>query len=162
MKGLFPFPVLSGALVAAWLALAGEFSAAQVLLAVLLALAVPLLAQPFLDHLPRLVSVRAAVRFALLVTWDIVLANIVVARLVLGPIERLRPAFVKVPLDLTQPQSVALLASVITMTPGTVSADLAIDRKTLLVHALDCNDPDALVVDIKQRYERPLMEIFGC
>jgi len=162
MKSLLPFPVLSAALFAAWLALAGELTVAQTLLAAALALAVPLAARRFLDHLPRLVSARTAVRFALLVTWDIVLANIAVARLVLGPVARLRPAFVKVPLDLRQPQSIALLASVITMTPGTVSADLAADRKTLLVHALDCVDPDALVADIKQRYERPLMEIFGC
>jgi len=162
MKNLLPFPVLSGALFAAWLALAGVLTVAQTLLAAVLALAVPLAARRFLDHLPRLVAARTAVRFALLVTWDIVLANIAVARLVLGPVARLRPAFVKVPLDLRQSQSIALLASVITMTPGTVSADLGADRKTLLVHALDCADPDALVANIKQRYERPLMEIFGC
>jgi multicomponent K+:H+ antiporter subunit E len=97
-----------------------------------------------------------------LVTYDIVVANIAVARLVLGPTARLKPVFVQVPLTLTQPMSIALLASIITMTPGTVSSDLSKDNKMLLVHALDCSDPDALVADIKQRYEKPLLEIFGC
>ena len=162
MKSVLPFPVLSSALFAAWLALAGELSVGQALLAGALAFGVPLAVRPFLDHLPHLGSARTAARFALLVTWDIVLANIAVARLVLGPVARLRPVFVQVPLDLKQAHSIALLACVITMTPGTVSANLAANRKTLLVHALDCTDPDALVADIKQRYERPLMEIFGC
>jgi len=162
MKRLVAYPLLSGALFAAWLALAGEWSAAHVALAAVLALTLPLAARPFLDHPAHLASPVAAVRFTLLVTWDIVLANIAVARLILGPIGRLRPCFVRVPLELTHPQSIALLASVITMTPGTVSADLTADRKTLLVHALDCPDPHALVARIKQRYEQPLKEIFGC
>lgn len=156
------FPVLSGMLFTAWLLLASEISAAHVVLAALLAFAIPLAAAPFLGHLPRVASPVAAVRLVLLVTWDIVLANLTVARLVLGPVDRLRPAFVEVPLALRNPQSIALLASIITMTPGTVSAEIAADRTTLLVHALDCDDARALVADIKQRYERPLLEIFGC
>jgi multicomponent K+:H+ antiporter subunit E len=58
--------------------------------------------------------------------------------------------------------SISLLASIVTMTPGTVSADVSEGNTSLLVHALDCDDPDALVAEIKQRYEKPLMEIFGC
>jgi len=67
-----------------------------------------------------------------------------------------------VPLELTQPMSISLLASIITMTPGTVSADLSEGNAMLLVHALSCDDPDALIAEIKQRYEKPLIEIFGC
>ena len=157
-----PFPLLSGALLAAWLALVGELSAGHFVLAALLAVAIPLAVAAFLEHLPRVVSPAAAIRMLLLVTLDIVLANIAVARLVLGPIGRLRPAFVKVPLALTNPQSIALLASIITMTPGTVSADISADGRTLLVHVLDCEDPAALVARIKRRYEQPLLEVFGC
>ena len=90
------------------------------------------------------------------------LANIAVARLILGPPGRLKPTFVEVPLELTQPMSISLLASIITMTPGTVSADLSEGNRTLLVHALDCDDTAGLVAEIKQRYEKPLLEIFGC
>jgi multicomponent K+:H+ antiporter subunit E len=96
------------------------------------------------------------------VTYDIVLANIAVARLILGSPTKLRPLFVEFPLDLTQPMSISLLASIITMTPGTVSADLSEDSKLLLIHALDCDDPARLIGEIKHRYEKPLMEIFGC
>jgi multicomponent K+:H+ antiporter subunit E len=160
MKRWLHFPVLSAMLFVSWLALVGEVSVAHVLLAAVLALAIPLACAEFLDHLPRLVAPWTALRFTLRVIWDIVIANIAVARLVLGPPARLRPAFVTVPLALTNPQSIALLASIITMTPGTVSSELAPDRRSLLVHVLDCPDADALVANIKQRYEEPLLEIF--
>lgn len=162
MSRLLPHPVLSGALFAAWLALIGKISVAHLLLAAILAWGLPLAAAAFLTHLPQVASPGIAVRFLFVVLWDIVLANAAVARLVLGPMPRLRPVFVTVPLALTHPQSIALLASIITMTPGTVSAVLSADRRSLLVHALDSGDPDALVAQIKQRYERPLQEIFGC
>jgi len=81
---------------------------------------------------------------------------------VLGPLGRLRPRFVAVPLDVTHPNAIALLASIITMTPGTVSCDVRVGERRILVHALDVDDPDALVRQIKFRYEQPLSEIFRC
>ena len=65
-----------------------------------------------------------------------------------------------VPLDLRSPEAITVLAGTITMTPGTVSATLAADGGSLLVHALDTDDPDAVRDEIKTRYERRLMEIF--
>lgn len=162
MKTWFPYPVLSFFLVIVWLLLAAEVSVAHLLLALFLAWLIPQACKPFLVGMPALRHPVAALRLLLVVTYDIVMANVAVARLVLGPPGRLRPAFVKVPLSLTQPMSISLLASIVTMTPGTVSADLSEGNSTLLVHALDCDDPDALIAEIKQRYEKPLMEIFGC
>jgi multicomponent K+:H+ antiporter subunit E len=83
-----------------------------------------------------------------------------VARRILGPEAALKPRFVWVPLDIQQPWGIATLAGIITLTPGTVSSDLSADRRYLLVHALNEDDPAALVATIKARYERPLMEIF--
>ena len=65
-----------------------------------------------------------------------------------------------VPLDLTNIHGITTLASIITLTPGTVSAELSDDRRYLLVHALDLQDPQALIDEIKLRYEAPLKEIF--
>lgn len=162
MKKWLPHPVLSIFLVIVWLLLVAEVSVAQVLLALFLAWAIPMSCKSFLSGMPPLRNPFAAIRLLFLVTYDIVLANIAVARLILGPTGRLKPLFVEVPLELTQPMSISLLASIITMTPGTVSADLSEGNTFLLVHALDCDDPEMLVVEIKQRYEKPLLEIFGC
>ena len=65
------------------------------------------------------------------------------------------------PLDVEHPYAIALFASIITMTPGTVSAEVSASRREILVHVLDLDDPDALVAGMKSRYEAPLAEIFG-
>lgn len=162
MLRIFPYPILSLVLAISWMLLITEFSLAHALLALFLAWAIPKLCAPFVDHLPKIQSYAAALRLMFVVTWDIVVANVAVARLVLGSPSKLRPAFLEVPLDTQNPQAQVLFASIITMTPGTVSADFSDDHKTLYVHALDCEDAQAMIDDMKSRYERPLKEIFGC
>jgi multicomponent K+:H+ antiporter subunit E len=85
-----------------------------------------------------------------------------VARRVVGPLDRLKPAFVEVPLDLRNPFVATILASIVSLTPGTVSIDVDQQRWVLSLHALDAPDPAALIREIKQRYEVPLKEIFAC
>jgi len=65
-----------------------------------------------------------------------------------------------VPLDVRRPRSISLLAGIVTMTPGTLSAELSDDHRHLLVHGLDVDDPQALVAQIKTRYEAPIRELF--
>ena len=93
---------------------------------------------------------------------DIVVSNIVVAKQVLGVPERLQPGFVAIPLDLEEALPITILASTISLTPGTVSIEISKDRKTLYVHALHVENETDLVGRIKRRYEKPLKEIFGC
>ena len=85
-----------------------------------------------------------------------------VARRVVGPVARLKPAFVEMPLDLRDPFVATLLGSIVSLTPGTVSITVDQERWVLCLHALDVPDPDALIRQIKHRYEAPLMEIFAC
>ena len=54
-----------------------------------------------------------------------------------------------------------MLAGTITLTPGTVSADLSDQGHSLLVHVLHTDDPDAVRDDILTRYEARLLEIFS-
>ena len=93
---------------------------------------------------------------------DIVTANLEVARQVVGPVERLRPGFLEVPLDVADPFVATVLGSVVSLTPGTVSVEIERDRRVLLVHALHVEDAGAAVARIKARYEAPLKEVFGC
>uniref|UniRef100_UPI00286EC241 Na+/H+ antiporter subunit E n=1 Tax=Paraburkholderia sp. TaxID=1926495 RepID=UPI00286EC241 len=99
---------------------------------------------------------------ALHVLIDIVVANVEVALLVLGPTKRLRPAFIEVPLDSTHEIALTALISIVSLSPGTLCAELSDDRTRLVVHVLDLADEAALVALIKSRYEAPLMEIFTC
>ncbi len=157
-----PHPVFSLLLAAAWLLMQGDASFGNMLLGALLAVALPLSARHMLPDLPRVRRPLLLVRYLLLVQWDILVSNVRVAKLALGPLARLRPCIVDVPLDMDQPVVVAMLAMTITLTPGTVSLVIDAPNRRLLVHGLDVDDPDALVAEIKDRYERRLKEIFGC
>ncbi|MDH5538595.1 MAG: Na+/H+ antiporter subunit E, partial [Rhizobacter sp.] len=114
----------------------------------------------FLGPGVRLHAIGTILRFAGVVLWDIVMSNVTVARIVLNPASRPQPAWVPVPLVLTHPTAITLMATIITTTPGTVSCVVDDERHEILVHALDCADPAALAAEIKQRYEVPLREIF--
>lgn len=160
MRRLLPSPALSIAVLALWLLLVADLGAGQIVLGVVLAVALPWFAgflEPERAHVGRR---RAVLLLARRVLWDIVLSNIEVARRILGPERALSPAFVWLPLELTNIHGITALASIITLTPGTVSAELSADRRHLLVHCFNLQDAQALVDTIKARYERPLMEIF--
>jgi multicomponent K+:H+ antiporter subunit E len=102
------------------------------------------------------------IRYSFLVMWDIMVANVQVAWIVLTvPNAKLKPAWIVVPLDLLEPEAITMLAGTITLTPGTVSADLSDEGHSLLVHVLHTEDPDAVRDDIKSRYEARLKEIFS-
>lgn len=159
---LLPHPILSVTVAIAWVMLANDLSAGHVILGALLGIAIPRLTAPYWPGSPALRRPGAVIGFCLVVLWDILVSNVQVAYLVLfrrG--ESLRSRYVTVPLDLTVPEAIVALAGTITMTPGTVSADLSADGRALLVHCLDTDDPEGTVAQIKQRYERRLKEIFA-
>ncbi len=157
----FSHPALSVLLAAVWLLLQQSLALPQLIWAAVLGLLLPRLIHGFLGPALHLHRPGLALRFVFVVLWDILVSNLSVARLVLSPWSRPQPAWVRVPLSLSQPGAVALLASIITMTPGTVSCVIDEEAHEILVHALNCTDPAALVAEIKARYEQPLLEIFG-
>lgn len=159
---LLPQPVLSLLIAALWLGLAGSASVGQVLLATLLGLTLPRLTQAFWPDRPRLARPIAGAKLAVIVLFDIVVANWQVARRVLGPLDRLHPRFIEVPLDIEDNFVATILGGIVSMTPGTVSVDIDQERRLLLVHALDAEDPEAAIRIIKSRYEAPLKEAFQC
>lgn len=159
--GWFARPVLSLLVAATWLLLQQSLAVPQLITAAVLALLLPRLLHGFLGPVTRLRAPGTVLRFTALVLWDIVVSNLTVARLVLDPRADPQPAWVPVPLALTHPTAITLLAAVITTTPGTVSCVVDEERREILVHALDCTDPAGLAAQMKQRYEAPLLEIFG-
>lgn len=155
----FAHPWLSALLGFSWLLLSHSLAPVHLLSAALIGLIVPRLLHEALPSASR-IRIVPALRLTLVVLWDIVLSNVTVARLVLGRMDRPQPAWVPVPLDLQHPTAIALFASIITTTPGTVSCTVDEERRLIWVHALDCSDPAQAAADMKARYEAPLREIF--
>lgn len=159
---LLPHPLASVTLWILWLTLNSTIAFAHVLLGAFLGWLIPWLTQALWTRQVKLSNAWVALRLFFVVLYDIVRANAIVALLILGPVSKLRPAFIQIPLDLEEPFAISALASIITLTPGTVSCVVSDDRRTLLVHALDLDDEAAAIDEIKTRYEAPLKEIFEC
>lgn len=160
-RAAFAHPWLSLFIAASWLLLQGSLTPANLLWAALLGLGLPWLLARFIGPASGVRHFGRVLRLTAVVLWDIVVANIAVARLVLSPWRAPRPAWVRVRYTVGDARGVVLLATIITTTPGTVSCRIDTARREILVHALDTADPQAVEADILARYDRPLKEIFG-
>jgi multicomponent K+:H+ antiporter subunit E len=160
LRTLLPHPLLTPALVLVWLLLVNSFTTGQALVGLFLGWAIPVFTRRFWPERARIARPWWLVFFLVRVLWDILVANVTVAVLILGGPRFARPAFVRVPLELRTELATSILANTVSLTPGTVSAWLSPDRRTLVVHGLRVDDPDALAQEIKTRYERPLRDIF--
>lgn len=162
MRHLLPHPGLSAMLLIVWLLMANAITAGSIALGAIFALALPKFTQPFWPDRPRMRFRGAFVAYLSIVLLDILIANFQVAWLILFRRNRdLRARWLIVPIDLTTPEAITMLAGTISLTPGTVSSDVSADGRYLLVHALDVEDPAAEVVRIKTRYEARLQRVFA-
>ena len=161
LSALFPHPLVSLAVALVWILLVNTLTLNAVVFATILGVVIPLITRAYWPEAPRLRNPVRIVEYILVVLWDICIANVQVARIILFvPNSALRPAWITIPLDLRSPEAITTLAGTITMTPGTVSCDLSACGRALLVHALHAPDPDAVRDEIKARYESRLKEIF--
>lgn len=161
MRRIFPHPYLSALLAVTWMLLVNRLAVGSVVMAVFLATVIPLATATYWPGRPRLTRPFALIPYLALVLWDVILANIQVARIILFmPPDQIKSTWITVPVDLKAPEAIALLAGTITMTPGTLTAGMTRDGSALLIHALHAPDPDAILDTIKTRYETRLKRIF--
>jgi multicomponent K+:H+ antiporter subunit E len=154
-----PHPILSLSLWLIWLLLNNTFAPGHMVLGAVLAIVIPMLTAGFWQERVCVRAPSTLAKYFLVVLWDILIANVVVAKLILSPNRKLQPGFFVIDLDARHPLAISLLANTISLTPGTVSCDVSADRKQLLVHALHLEDTAATIHDIKTRYEAPLNKV---
>ena len=91
--------------------------------------------------------------------WELILANMKVAHDVVTPTHYNKPGVIALELDAKTDVEITLLANLISLTPGTLSLDVSEDRRTLYIHAMFVEDPEALRASIKDGMERRLLEV---
>lgn len=161
MRRWLPHPLLTCVLILLWMLLLNTFSVGGLVVGVVLGLVIPRITSNFWPERPPVKAYGKALAYLGLVAWDVVVANLHVARLILfRRTDQLNVRWVTMPLDLRSPEAITVLAGTITMTPGTVSCDLSADGRSLLVHCLDAPDAEEAVRQMKERYEARLKEIF--
>lgn len=160
MKRWLPHPWLALWLLVAWLLLQQSLAVPTIVLGIVLALGLSWALGKL--NLPQ-VRVRSLGILLLLlvrVFGDIVRSNFAVARIIVSRRPRATSGFVTIPLEMTSPYALALLACIITATPGTIWVSHDSLRRVLVIHVLDFVDEAAWIANIKRRYERPLLRIF--
>lgn len=163
MTRIFPQPFHTILLTVVWLLLNNSMSPGHILLGVALGIVIPILCQPLRIPQPKVVKPLKLIPYVFIVIKDIIVANIEVAILVLGPMKRIQPGFIAYPLDLKEDLPITLLASTITMTPGTCSCELTQDKQFLYIHVLHMPANEQQLIDyIKVHYEGRVRKIFGC
>src|SRR5690606_15742730 len=153
IKRIFPAPLLSLFLVIFWFLLQNKVSMGHLVLGGLLAIIIPLYTTRGDSHRARLHRPFRALQYFLLLLVDIVISNFKIAALILSFKRRLKPALLEYELDLRDDVPITILAATISLTPGTISAEVSKDKRFLLIHALNVDDHEGVKKEIKHRYE---------
>ena len=160
MNSLLPYPLLTSGLALMWLVLSG-FTAGQFVLAVGVSVTAAHALKALGETTPPVRRWLAIPELLGIVLYDILRSNVAVAVILLSGRRRVRKSgFITVPIRLEHPQALALLAIIITSTPGTAWMDYNSARGEVLIHVFDLVDEADWIELIAIRYERLLMEIF--
>lgn len=159
---LLPQPLLSLVLVVVWILAQSKLTAGTIVLALLVGWLIPLATARFWPDYPRIQNYWELFKLFFVLLWDIVVASFVVAGQVLGPTRRLQPHFLTLEMRLETDYAKTLLASIISLSPGSVGSVISADGKRILIHCLHCPDEAATIALIRKRYEDPLLKVFPC
>lgn len=156
---IIPFPLLTLSLLAMWVLLTG-FSPGHVIFGAVIAVMVSRTMLSLRPERPTLRVGRAGARLVFIVVIDIVRSNIAVAKIILLRPQERRSGFIELPTALRSPDALAMLAVIITATPGSLWVQHDAHRHVILIHVLDLVDEDQWARQIRDRYESLLLEIF--
>jgi len=101
------------------------------------------------------------IRFIIYIFWEIIVSNFRVAYDVITPRSKAKPGVISIPLELDTPIKITLFANIISLTPGSLTLEISEDHRTLFVHAMFVDDVEALRNEIKEKFERPILEILA-
>jgi multicomponent K+:H+ antiporter subunit E len=162
MKRFLPHPRYTVGLAIAWMILQERFTLADFVIGYLLGAVVAYLCRNFWAERILVKQPLGTLRLAAAFAREIVIANLQVAAIVLRPRVRVQPVFIVLPLVLRDDFKITALANMITLTPGTLTVDVAEDRSALYVHCLSAADADAVRQQIKDVFEKPLKKVIEC
>jgi multicomponent Na+:H+ antiporter subunit E len=147
------------ALALAWVAVTGDLTAGNLALGFGIGFLVLFFTAPILGTPAYARKVIQVLNLALFFVWELILANLRVAYEVLTPGYQLRPGVIAIPLDARTDAEIMLLTTLITLTPGSFSLDVSADRRVLYLHAMYISDPDEVRRQIKDGFERRVLEV---
>ncbi|MBN9334796.1 Na+/H+ antiporter subunit E [Devosia sp.] len=160
MRRLLPHPILACFLLVLWLVLQQSAGFGHILLGSIIAIAVSAAATAVI---PDQVIVKRPYKLLVLFAvagLDVIRSNLAVMSVLFHPRPKPTAGFIEMELTLTNSFALAILACILTATPGSAWLEYDRERSTVLIHVFDVVDEDAWVATVKRRYETLLLEIF--
>ncbi len=143
----------------AWVALTGQFSLSNFFFGYALSFAIMLVYSKEEESRKYFLQIPRVIGFVFYFLFELVKANIHVAYDVVTPTFYMRPGIVAYPLSARSDLEITLLANIISLTPGSLSLDVSDDKKVLYIHAMYIKDKDTFITNIKNGFERRLLDI---
>ncbi len=160
MRRLLPHPILAGFLLVLWLVLQQSAGLGHILLGGVVAIVVSIAASAII---PERIVVRRPLKLVQLIVvagLDIIRSNLAVMSVLFHPKPNPTAGFIEMELTLKNPFALAILACILTSTPGSAWLEYDRARSTVLIHVFDLVDEEEWVATVKRRYETLLLEIF--
>lgn len=143
----------------AWVALLGDYTPMNFAGGFVVSYGILWLSQRAIGRTTYFYKVPKVIAFLLYFIWELIKANLRVAYDIVTPQHHMRPAIIAVPLDVKTDFQITLLANLISLTPGTLSLDVSTNRRVLYVHTMYVTDFDKFRTEIKQGFERRILEM---
>jgi multicomponent Na+:H+ antiporter subunit E len=151
--------MLSVMLALLWCLLLEQFSARAFVVGYLIGTALLFVLRRMTGETVFFRKLGVCLRLAAVFAWDMLVANVQVAWWILRPRLRVQPALIRLPIRLKSDAAITMLANMISLTPGTLTVDVAADRTSLLVHCLNVPNIEAAKRTIREHFEKPLLEL---
>ncbi len=142
-----------------WCLLTEQFAASTFIVGYLIGAAVLFVLRGMMGEVVFFQKTRTFLKLLVVFVYEMIVANVQVAWWILRPRLRVQPALIQMPIELETDLAISFLSAMISLTPGTVTVDVAADRKSLTIHCLNVTDIEATKRQIKEQFEKPLREL---
>lgn len=154
------FQILLNILLAfTWMFLKNEYSGNTFIIGYILGLLILIVFRHFFNERFYMLRVYAVMKLVLLFFRELILSNIAVLKVILKPRLTITPGIFALETKLTKDWEITILANLITLTPGTLVVNVSADNKTLYIHAMDLADKQEAIDNIKNTFEKAIMEV---
>ncbi|WP_101844362.1 Na+/H+ antiporter subunit E [Halobacillus sp. Marseille-P3879] len=155
-----PFQILLNIIIAVmWMFLSEAYDFTTFFVGYILGILMLFVLQRFIPGTFYFKRVLSVVKLILLFVRELLLSNLEIVKLAYKPKLDIQPGIFALPIELKSNWEITLLANLISLTPGTLSIEVSEDYSKIYIHAMDIPDVEQSINDIKDTFEKAIMEV---
>lgn len=142
-----------------WMFLHNDWTSARFIVGFLIGVGVLFGLRRFWNGRLYLSKVWAICKLVALLLRELVVSSYVVVKAVLKPQLNIRPAILVYTTELKSNWEVAMLITILCLIPGSVVLEVSHDNRTLYIHTMDIEDVAEFKANIRNTFERAIVEV---